>query len=138
MKVIVKEAQLHKTKKGRVVEVIKVLDHGGNQKPTMHRHVNNFESNPEVEFLPSTKKNKTLLRVNALDNPLFIEKICNIFQKQQLTIHSAKISSLGESCENVFSISTVDNQTLSAQDKEELAKMLLDKIAKKGPVFTYK
>lgn len=153
LKVSVKEAQLHKTKDGNVLEIIKVLDHNdeaitdkfrsqqivkriskilckgsGVQKPVKPRFVNNFENTPDIEFLPTPKSSKTLLKVNALDNPLFIEKICNVFRQKQLTIHSAKISSLGESCENVFTISSNDNTKLSSDDKDDLAKMLLDKI----------
>ncbi|GLX84560.1 bifunctional uridylyltransferase/uridylyl-removing enzyme [Thalassotalea loyana] len=154
LKICVKEAQLYQTKDGKVLEIIKVLDHNddpitdeyrGQQiikridnllneststyRPAKPSFVKNFENSPEIEFITTSKTGRALLRVNALDNPLFIEKICNVFKQKELTIHSAKISSLGESSENVFSISAKDNMALSLKDKEELTKMLLDKIA---------
>ena len=71
------------------VEVVK--------KPASPRFVKNFDNTPTVDFLSTPKPNKTLLRINALDDPLFIEKICNVFKHQQLTIHSARMSTVGES-----------------------------------------
>ena len=154
LKVRVKEAQLYKTKDNNVLEVIKILDHndeaisdsyrsaqitqkiakvlsgvGTVQKPVKPKFVKNFENSPEIEFLQTPKADKILLRVNALDNPSLIEKICNVFQQNQLTVHSAKISSLGECSENVFAISTQDSSKISGKDKSELAQMLLNDIA---------
>ncbi|MDO6446129.1 [protein-PII] uridylyltransferase [Colwellia sp. 1_MG-2023] len=154
LKINVKEAQLHKTKNNKVLEVIKILDHNGEsiadpyrikkiisrveevisgvdvvKKPSSPRFVKNFDNTPVVEFLSTPKPNKTLLRINALDDPLFIEEICNVFKHQQLTIHSARMSTLGESSENVFSISSKDNEAISPEGKQELAALLINKIA---------
>jgi [protein-PII] uridylyltransferase len=154
LKINVKEAQLHKTKDNKVLEVIKILDHNGEsisdphrmkkiisrveevlsgievvKKPSSPRFVKNFENTPTVDFLVTPKPNKTLLRINALDDPLFIEKICNVFKHQQLTIHSARMSTLGESSENVFSISSKNNEAISSDGKLELAALLINKIA---------
>ncbi|GHF98461.1 [protein-PII] uridylyltransferase [Thalassotalea marina] len=154
LKVKVKEAQLYKTKNGKVLEVIKILDHNDepivdpyrsekivdriNQvlngdyrldKPMKPRFVNNFDNSPEVEFLNSVNSKRALLRVNALDTPSVIEKICDVFKRNQFTVHSAKISSLGESSENVFSISTKESATLTVEQKETLIKELVDNIA---------
>ncbi|QOL25968.1 [protein-PII] uridylyltransferase [Thalassotalea sp. LPB0316] len=154
LKIRVKEAQLYKTKNGNVLEVIKILDHNNepitdnerehqvlnrieqvlednniNHKPKQPRHVGNFDNTPDISFLPSHKKNRALLKVNALNNPLFIEKICEVFRKKQLTVHSARISTLGESAENVFSISTPSKDGMTKQEQHELVEMLLNKIA---------
>jgi [protein-PII] uridylyltransferase len=137
-----------------VLEIIKILDHTGesisdgsrlkritkrineillNQKsvpkPVKPRFVNNFENAPTVEFLATPKLNKTLLRINALDDPLFIEKICSVFKSKELTIHSAKISTLGECSENVFLISKKHNEPLKDSDKLDLVDLLVKKIA---------
>jgi [protein-PII] uridylyltransferase len=154
LKINVKEAQLHKTKNNKVLEVIKILEHNGEsisdphrmkkiirrveevlagfevlKKPSSPRFVKNFENTPTVDFLVTPKPNKTLLRINALDDPLFIEKICNVFKLQQLTIHSARMTTLGESSENVFSISSKDNEAISNDGKLELAALLINRIA---------
>ncbi|MEW6989937.1 [protein-PII] uridylyltransferase [Colwelliaceae bacterium 6441] len=154
LKINVKEAQLHKTKNNKVLEVIKILDHNDEsisdeyrikqivkrveeviagsveaKKPSAPRFVNNFENTPEIEYLATPKPNKTLIRINALDDPLFIEKICNVFKHKELTIHSARISTIGECSENVFSISSKENEAITHDEKLELAKLLINKIA---------
>lgn len=154
LKVRVKEAQLYKTKNGKVLEVIKILDHNndpitdsyrekqvisrieqilGNEsvnfKPKVPKHVSTFDNSPDVDFLPTQKQNRELLKINTLNNPLFIEKICEVFRKKQLTVHSARISTLGESAENVFSVSTISNDAMTEQDRRELTELLIDKIA---------
>lgn len=154
LKVRVKEAQLYKTKNGNVLEVIKILDHDNdpitdpyrekqvlsrieqllgnediNYKPKAPKHVGAFDNSPDIDFLPTQKQNRELLKINTLNNPLFIEKICEVFRKKQLTVHSARISTLGESAENVFSVSTINNGVMTEQDKRELTELLIDKIA---------
>jgi len=154
LKIRVKEAQILKTKSDHVLEIIKILDHTGESisdvfrlrritkrinemllsqksvpKPVKPNFVNNFENDPTVEFLSTPKLNKTLLRINALDDPLFIEKICSVFKNQELTIHSAKISTLGECSENVFLISKEHNEPLTDSDKIDLVDLLVEKIA---------
>lgn len=153
LKVNVKEAQLHKTKHNKVLEVIKILDHNdepisdpyrmqqivkrveeailGNvnvNKLSVPRFVHNFENVPEVEYLVTPKPNRTLIRINALDDPLFIEKICNVFKQKELTIHSARISTIGECSESVFSVSSKDNTEVSNEDKLDLAELLISNI----------
>ncbi len=154
LKVKVKEAQLYKTKNGNALEVIKILDYNDepitdtyreqrviscinkvltseqlNDKPKEPKHFSTFENSPDIDFLPTQKSSRTLLKISALDNPQFIEKICEVFRKKQLTVHSAKITTIGESAENVFSVSTIDNEVMTEQDKQELSELLIDKIA---------
>ncbi|NRA52990.1 MAG: [protein-PII] uridylyltransferase [Gammaproteobacteria bacterium] len=154
LKIRVKEAQILKTKSEHVLEIIKILDHTGESisdafrlkritkrindmllsqksvpKPVKPRFVNNFENDPTVEFLATPKLNKTLLRINALDDPLFIGKICSVFKNEELTIHSAIISTLGECSENVFLISKKHNEPLTDSDKSDLVELLVKNIA---------
>ncbi|MEW6982634.1 [protein-PII] uridylyltransferase [Colwelliaceae bacterium 6471] len=153
-KLKVKDAQIMHTKNGRVLEIIKMLDH--NDEPIVEelrietiikrirqainqdnnslqlkspRHVKSFDSQPVVEFLHSSKKNKALLKVNTLDDPIHMEEICSVFSHHKLTIHSAKISSLGESTENVFLVSNQQQEPLTSDDKDKLIDMLVHKIA---------
>ncbi|WP_448547251.1 [protein-PII] uridylyltransferase [Thalassotalea fusca] len=154
LKVRVKSAKILKTKNNKVLEVIKFLDQYDEvirdkyrieqitkriqetvankkqlRKPVRPKFVENFEHNPTIEFLPSAKKGKTLLRINALDDPRFVERICQVFKQNELMIHSAKISSLGESSENVFLISTKDNQAITTNQQTDLQDALVNKIA---------
>ncbi|GLX79439.1 bifunctional uridylyltransferase/uridylyl-removing enzyme [Thalassotalea insulae] len=153
-KLKVKDAQIMQTKDGMVLEIIKLLDNYNepiteefrikqivsrvekainSQKVTNNlttpRFVKNFDNTTVVEFLKSSKKNKSLLKVNTLDDPSYMEEICAVFAERELTIHSAKISSLGESTENVFLVSKHDNEPFTDDEKQQLSVQLVHRTA---------
>lgn len=153
-KLKVKDAQIMQTKDGMVLEIIKLLDN--NNEPitearrldkivssveksinhdqlkrnlTTPKFVQHFENVTVVEFLKSSKKNKHLLKINTLDDPCYMEEICAVLSQRDLTIHSAKISSLGESTENVFLISKNDGENFTNEEQESLTNLLIKRIA---------
>ncbi|WP_206483631.1 [protein-PII] uridylyltransferase [Thalassotalea sp. G2M2-11] len=153
-KLKVKDAQIMQAKDGKVLELIKLLDHnnepitedhrikqiisrvtkaidnqGINGNLATPRFIKHFESPPVVEFLTSNKKNKVLLKINTLDDPSYMEEICSVFSQRELTIHSAKISSLGECTENVFLVSKNEGKELDPTEQNELADLLMNRIA---------
>ena len=153
-KLKVKDAQIMQTKDGMVLEIIKLLDSNnepitenrrldkivsGVEKAIKHdtsqrnlttpKFVQHFENTTVVEFLKSSKKNKHLLKINTLDDPCYMEEICAVFSQRDLTIHSAKISSLGESTENVFLISKNDGENFTDEEQESLTNVLVKRIA---------
>jgi len=93
------------------------------------RFVKHFENTTVVEFLKSNKKNKSLLKINTLDDPCYMEEICSVFSQSDLTIHSAKISSLGESTENVFLISKNSGEQITNEEQTHLNELLVCRIA---------
>jgi [protein-PII] uridylyltransferase len=153
-KLKIKDAQIMQTKHGMVLEVIKLLD-SKNEPITEQcrldkivlrveksinnevsynnlstpRFVKNFENTAVVEFLKSSKKNKLLLKINTLDDPCYMEEICAVFSQSDLTIHSAKISSLGESTENVFLISKNSGEQITNEEQAHLNELLVSRIA---------
>ncbi len=153
-KLKVKDAQIMQTKDGKVLEIIKLLDNYNepisdefriqqiitrveqaiNQQKnisnlTAPRFVKHFDNTTVVEFLKSSKKNKSLLKVNTLDDPSYMEEICAVFSQCELTIHSAKISSLGESTENVFLISKNNGLPLTDDEQQQLTDLLVSRCA---------
>ena len=52
------------------------------------------------------------MKVNTLDDPNYIEQICHLFSKHTYFIHSAKISTLGETTENVFLVSHAEDKII--------------------------
>ncbi|GAA5135234.1 [protein-PII] uridylyltransferase [Thalassotalea piscium] len=129
-KLRVKDAQIMRTKNNYALEIFRLLDHDDEPLDDEYRlqsvierieqtltneftpsslstplYVRNFEHTPNIELLKTTSKNKALLKVNTLDDPSYIEQICHLFSKHNFFIHSAKISTLGETTENVFLVS---------------------------------
>ncbi|SGZ15313.1 [protein-PII] uridylyltransferase [Moritella viscosa] len=153
-KLKIKDAQIMQTKDGMVLEIIKLLDSKdepitdqfrldkivtrvkksiNNEMSSSNlstpKFVKNFENTTVVEFLKSNKKNKSLLKINTLDDPCYMEEICSVFSQSDLTIHSAKISSLGESTENVFLISKNSGEQITNEEQTHLNELLVCRIA---------
>ncbi|MCL1146817.1 [protein-PII] uridylyltransferase [Shewanella sp. 10N.261.52.F9] len=153
-KLKVKDAQMMQTKNGQVLEIIKVLDHKDEpiddeprleqivkrihraidqkdrpRKLVTHRALKNFDSPPVVTVLHTTKKNRALLKVNTLDDPMYLEQICNLLSERNLSIHSAKISTLGECTENVFLVSNADNTSFGHDEQLKLVDIIEEEIA---------
>lgn len=146
-KVNVKDAELLETKDGNVLEVFRVLDVNDEQlcerfriervirqieqvitqgykdcKLPVAKKIKSFDSEPMVEFIPTPKRGRTLLKVTTLNNPSYVDKICSVFRNHTLSIHSAKVTTLGESLESVFLLSDSNNQCL----KEDLRSQVVD------------
>lgn len=146
-KVNVKDAELLETKDGNVLEIFRVLDVKDEQlceryriervirqieqvitkgykecKLPVAKKIKSFESEPVVEFIPTPKRDRTLLKVTTLNNPTYVDKICSVFRNHTLSIHSAKVITLGESLESVFLLSDSNNESL----KEAMQSKVLD------------
>ena len=149
LKISVKQAQISKTKDGYVVESFKVLDFDDmpifsetrrNQvlqklyrvldhdaklpkirQPRTHK---SFENQLSIEFLYSRQSTRTVLNVSALDTSEFMEQISSAFRKQELTIHSANISTVGERADNVFLLSNAQGQQLDHAERQQLTELL--------------
>ncbi|GLP96283.1 [protein-PII] uridylyltransferase [Paraferrimonas sedimenticola] len=138
----VKEVEIFSTDDGKVIEIIKLLDE--NHKPILDdlrleklqskitqliaegeinvalnnpRHLRNFDEPAEVEIVEKLSDDTFLIRIKALDDPNHMESICKAFDSMNLRIHSAKITALGESCDNVFLVSPrTDEQSHADSD----------------------
>ncbi len=93
------------------------------------RNMKHFAVKPKIDFWPLTNKQTTTVEITALDVPGLLVRIGKIFQQFELSIHSAKITTIGEKAEDMFVLSSSDNQPLSESQKSELAKVMLEKLA---------
>ena len=89
--------------------------------PKLARHMKKFKVPLRVNFIKIHAKNRTMIEIIALDRPGLLSNIAQVFQEEQINIHSAKITTFGEKADDVFTISTVENNELTMQEKEALA-----------------
>ncbi|TQV77395.1 [protein-PII] uridylyltransferase [Aliikangiella marina] len=150
LKVDVKDAQLIRCKNDYILELIKVLDYNGNPIETISRkqdvedklqqqvlnrqksvklaspkYIKNFENKVQVEYLETTKTDRTLVSITALDNPNFMTIICQCFREMKIKIFSAKLTTVGEMVENVFMVSNSSNSRLNKRQQSKLSKLLV-------------
>ncbi|WP_224745878.1 [protein-PII] uridylyltransferase [Neiella litorisoli] len=88
--------------------------------PKLSRQLKNFHIQPKVKFIPSEKPNRTMLELVALDRPGLLADVATLFHDMELSLHSAKISTVGERAEDFFSLSTKLGEALDEQTKELL------------------
>lgn len=149
LKISVKHAQISKTKDGYVVESLKILDFDDKPilteqrrkqvvtklynvldnnaklaKKRLTRQQQSFENQLQVNFLYSRQSTRSLLSVSALDTSEFMEQIAKVFREQQLTMHSANISTVGERADNVFLLSNSQGQQLDGKEQQALIERL--------------
>ncbi len=92
------------------------------------REVKQFKFKPKVSFIKINAKSKTMIEIIALDRPGLLSNIAQVFQRLQINIHSAKITTFGEKADDVFTISTSDNMALTVEEKQQLAEKLSQEI----------
>ncbi len=96
--------------------------------PKLARHMKKFKVPLRVNFIKIHSKNRTMIEIIALDRPGLLSNIGQVFQQEQINIHSAKITTFGEKADDVFTISTVGNHALTSQEQEALASRLTQEI----------
>jgi [protein-PII] uridylyltransferase len=96
--------------------------------PKVSRRIKQFKVPPRVNFIKIHAKNRTMIEIIALDRPGLLSNISQIFQEELLSIHSAKITTFGEKADDVFTISTQENNALSTEEKNALATRLTEEI----------
>lgn len=91
---------------------------------TLPKRLHQFKVPTQVNFIETSSKNRTLIEIVALDHPGLLANFAQVFQEYKIRIHSAKITTFGEKAEDVFTVSNAARKALSAQEQEELTKML--------------
>ncbi|MCK9388361.1 MAG: [protein-PII] uridylyltransferase [Sulfuritalea sp.] len=71
----------------------------------LSRQVRHFPVTPEVDIRADERGNQYLMSVNAADRPGLLYAIARVLGQHGITLHTAKIATLGERVEDVFLIS---------------------------------
>ncbi len=70
--------------------------------PKLSSRQRNFPLTPRIELTPDEKAEFYILSITSIDNPGLLYTVANILASHNFSIHSAKISTLGEKVEDVF------------------------------------
>jgi len=99
-------------------------DTEGLQKPN-HRY-QHFDIETEISFQVTENLRRTLVEITTLDRPGLLSEIGKAFLKSGVELHSAKVVTLGEKVEDVFSVTNMDGSLLTGQQELGLKMALLD------------
>jgi [protein-PII] uridylyltransferase len=88
-------------------------------------HKKVFEHPTRVHISPSKKRDASLITIETLDQPNLLSKVANIFLDHDISIDSARITTLGEKVEDNFTV--IDEKTklcISQNKTNQLQKKL--------------
>lgn len=77
------------------------------------RQLKHFAFPPQVTIHNDTQRPQTIIEVVAPDRPGLLARIGQLFLDFDLSVQNAKIATLGERVEDVFFVTSADNQPLS-------------------------
>lgn len=92
---------------------------------TPHRY-SHFDVKTRVKFTLSNDGKRTLMELIALDKPGLLARIGQAFRQLDVELHSAKVVTLGEKVEDIFSITNKNEQPLDTIEEQEQLRQLID------------
>jgi [protein-PII] uridylyltransferase len=95
-----------------------------NNKRKMSRQMKQLNVATKVRFYQS-QSDVTLIELEALDAPGLLAKVGHMFIKHELSLHMAKISTIGERAEDLFIISNKQGKALSTDEQIKLKASLV-------------
>ncbi|QIZ77397.1 [protein-PII] uridylyltransferase [Ferrimonas lipolytica] len=146
-RVVVHDAHIFTTKDGFALDSFIILEHDGtpvqnpsriasirksllqalqrDKNPTytkrqLPRRLRSFKVQTRVKFLSSKRKNTSMIELVTLDQPGLLALIGRVFERCNVVVKSAKITTVGEKAEDFFQLSTPCGEALSTATQEQL------------------
>lgn len=93
------------------------------------RNLKHFNVKTKVDFLPTKGKKRTLMELVALDAPGLLAKVGATFAQLNLSLHAAKITTIGERAEDLFILTGESGSRLTDEEQAILKQKLQESIS---------
>lgn len=93
------------------------------------RQLRHFEVPTRVAFEFNPSSNQHIMTLETLDQPGLLARVGQVFLKQSIEVHAARITTLGERAEDMFYISDSHDRPLTEAKLEALKSAIIDSFA---------
>ncbi|WP_339879394.1 [protein-PII] uridylyltransferase [Pseudidiomarina gelatinasegens] len=89
------------------------------------RQLRSFNVPTKVEFVSERNPRRTAFELTALDRPGLVAHVAKVLQALDLNILTAKITTVGEQAEDLFTVTTRRNEALNDEQKRNLRQQII-------------
>jgi [protein-PII] uridylyltransferase len=93
------------------------------------RQVRMFSTPVQVAISQDPMNSRTVIELVAGDRPGLLSEVAKVFDQEYIALQNAKVATVGERAEDVFFVTTIDNQPLDEAKCERLGNALRESLA---------
>lgn len=95
----------------------------------LSKRAQHFTVATRVIFTPDYHRDRTIIRIVSADRPGLLARFAKVFHDNDLIVHSAKISTMGERVEDIFFVTDQHNKAIHAKDLQASLEEQICKVA---------
>ncbi|RAJ96532.1 [protein-PII] uridylyltransferase [Aliidiomarina maris] len=122
------DAQRIEEVKQHLYDVLRKRRHAPTNQRRLPRRLRNFKVPTKVTFLAQKNSRRTTFELVTLDRPGLIATLAKVFQRLDITLQAAKITTIGEQAEDLFMVTDANHHALSESQCNRLKEAIISQL----------